>query len=357
MANGHGRLRVSAQRLEVADFAADAGGGHITVTGGLALRPAWRFDLGIAARNLTLRYPATVREQVSADLSFLGTARAARLGRRAQVTRVSVLPEFDFTRFLGQIAAAPAVSAPGSFPQALALDVAVTTPNRITITTRDFSLDANANVTLRGTAAEPVVLGRVDLDRGDLIFNGQRYQLGGGTLDFANPARTEPTVNVSATTTINQYDLHLNFQGPAANLRTTYTSNPPLPPADIINLLAFGSTTEASAAKPLPGNLGAETLVASAVSGQITGRVQKLVGISQLSVDPVLRGAQQNAGARITVQQRVTGNLFVTFSTDTTGTTRNVVEIQYNLTPRVALSAVRDQNGGFGVNARFKKVW
>ncbi len=358
LVNGHGLLRISAQRLQIASFTADAGGGRITATGGMALRPGVRFDVGIAARDIGVRYPDSVREQVSADLSLLGTPQAAQLNGRAQVTRVSVLPAFDFTRFIGQLAdGGPAVSAPGSFPQALALNVAVTTPNRIAITTRDFSLDANANVSLRGTAAEPVLLGRMDLDRGDLIFNGQRFQLSGGTLDFANPARTEPTVNVTATASINQYNLHLSLQGPTDNLRTTYTSNPPLPPADIINLLAFGATTEASAASPLPGNLGAESILAGAVSGQITDRVQKLVGISQLSVDPVLRGGQQNAGARITVQQRVTGNLFVTFSTDTTGTTRNVVEIQYNFTPRVSLSAVRNQNGGFGVTTRFKKVW
>jgi translocation and assembly module TamB len=356
--NGHGLLRLSAQRLEIANFTADAGGGIITASGGLAFRPALRFDFGLAARRLGLRYPGTVREEVNADLALIGAPRAAQLNGRVQVTRVSVLPGFDFTSFVTQLSSAsPAVSAPGSFTQSLALNLAITTPNRIAIATPSFSLNANAAVNVRGTAAEPVVLGRVNLDRGDLIFNGQRFQLSGGTLDFANPTRTEPVVNVSATTTIDQYNLNLAFQGPASNLRTTYTSNPPLPPADIIHLLAFGSTSEASSANSLPGNLAAENLVAGAVSSQLTGRVQKLAGISQLSVDPVLRGANQNAGARITVQQRISGNLFVTFSTDTTGTTRNVVEIQYSFTPRVSLTAVRGQNGGFGVSARFKKVW
>jgi hypothetical protein len=53
----------------------------------------------------------------------------------------------------------------------------------------------------------------------------------------------------------------------------------------------------------------------------------------------------------------VTGSLFVTISTDVTSTQRDVIEIQYTVSPRVSLSAVRDQNGGIGLNARFKKIW
>src|SRR6185312_7957610 len=260
--------------------------------------------------------------------------------------------------FLSQVSAgATTVSAPGSFTQNLALNVNVTTPNQINAQTRDFSLAGNANVTIRGTADQPVVLGRVSLNSGDLIFRGDRFVIQSGTLDFVNPARTEPNVNLTADTTIQQYDLHLHFQGPVENMHTTYTSDPTLPPADIINLLAFGQTTEAAAANPVPGNLGAENLVAGAVTSQITDRVQRIAGISQLSVDPVLGGGQQAAGARVTIQQRVTGSLFVTISSDVSGSARNVIEVQYRLSPRTSLSAVRDQNGGFGFTTRFKRIW
>ena len=53
--------------------------------------------------------------------------------------------------------------------------------------------------------------------------------------------------------------------------------------------------------------------MASQVSSQITSRVEKLAGISQLSIDPQLGTSQQNPGARVAIQQRVTSKLFVTF--------------------------------------------
>ena len=105
-------------------------------------------------------------------------------------------------------------------------------------------------------------------------------------------------MNVAISTTIQQYNIAMRLEGPVDRLRTNYNSDPSLPPSDIINLLAFGKTTESAAANPNPpGNLGAQSVIASAVSGQVTNRLQKLAGISQLSVDPTL-GSKPKIPAR-----------------------------------------------------------
>src|ERR1700677_4995416 len=152
----------------------------------------------------------------------------------------------------------------------------------------------------------------------------------------------------------------MRFNGPIDQLRTIYSSDPSLPAADIINLLAFGSTTEAGANSPsTPANQAAESLVASQVSSQLTSRVSKIAGISQLSINPVLAGSSSQGppGANITIQQRVTGNLFVTFSTNVASTQSQTIQGQYQVTPRVAVSATRDPNGGFAFDTLIKKSW
>jgi translocation and assembly module TamB len=196
------------------------------------------------------------------------------------------------------------------------------------------------------------------LSDGDLIFSGNRYRLQGGTVDFSNASRTQPVVDMSVNTTINQYDIQMHFWGPADHLQTNYASDPALPPADIINLIAFGKTSEADAANPTPpGDLGAQSLVASQVSSQITNRVEKLAGISQLSIDPVLGSSTQSPGARIAIQQRVTSKIFVTFATDVTSTDREDIKLEYQLNRKTSFNAVRDQNGGFSFETTFRKQW
>ena len=90
-----------------------------------------------------------------------------------------------------------------------------------------------------------------------------------------NPNRIEPRVNLAAETRVKQYNIQLLFRGPIDQLRTTYSSEPPLPP---INLLVFGRTTRTTDATT-PSNLGAESLIASTVTRIITNRVEKLVGL------------------------------------------------------------------------------
>jgi translocation and assembly module TamB len=218
-------------------------------------------------------------------------------------------------------------------------------------------LQGATNLRIRGTAAQPAVIGRVNVTEGDLIFRGNRYFLEPSTLDFVDPYRVEPRVNLSVRTKVQDYDIRMLLRGTLDQIRTTYTSEPALPPSDIINLLVFGKTSAAQAADTTPGTLGAQSMIASSVSSQVTNRIERIAGISRLSIDPVLGGNQQDPGARITIQQRVTGNLFVTFATDATSTQRELIKLEYQATPRVGVSGVRDQNGGFAFDIRIKKTW
>lgn len=357
--NGNGNLTLTNDRLNIDDFTGTVGGGAVQASGGIVYKPSVRFDLGLSGKGMRLLYPAGVRESLSANLNLSGTMEAAALGGQVRINQLWFTPDFDLTSFMGQFSSDVAAPPTEGFAQNLQLNLSVQSTNNVNLVSRELSLDGNANLTVRGTAAEPVILGRVNLNNGDLIFMGNRYLLQGGTIDFANASQTLPVLNVSASTTIQQYDIHLQFNGPADHLRTNYTSVPSLPPSDIINLLVFGETAEESAANPMPGNLGAESLIASQISSQVTSRVEKIAGISRLSIDPVLAGdsSGQNPGARVTIQQRVTGNIFVTFSTDVTQTQNQVIELQYNVSPKVTLSGTRDQNGGFGFDTRIKKTW
>ena len=64
----------------------------------------------------------------------------------------------------------------------------------------------------------------------------------------------------------------------------------------------------------------------------------------------------QQAGANITIQQRVTGSLFVTF-TDNTAQGTETIQGQYQASPRVSISGTRDPNGGFAADLLIKKEY
>jgi translocation and assembly module TamB len=362
--HGNGVLTLTTDRINIKSFAGTVGGGTVTAQGGVAYRPAIQFNLGLSAKNVRMLYPQGMREAVDADIHLAGSTDNATLGGTVNLADVSFTPAFDLNGFIGQFSSGVAAPPSQGFSQNVNLNLAVHSTNNVNLVSRALSVNGSANLQVRGTAAEPVILGRINLNSGDVILNNDRFVLTGGTIQFVNPSETEPVVNVGITTTIQQYNISLRFNGPTTQLQTQYNSDPALPQADILNLLAFGSTTGAAAGEvtsdqpSTPATQQAESIIASQVSSQITSRISKVAGISQLSISPVLGNTNnQGAGANITIQQRVTGNLFITFSTNTASTQSQVIQGQYQISPKVALSATRDPNGGFAVDTLIKKTW
>ncbi|HEU5402702.1 MAG TPA: translocation/assembly module TamB domain-containing protein [Terriglobales bacterium] len=354
--NANGVLTVSNDRIEISKFEGEVGGGTISASGGAIYRPTVQFDLGLKANGITYVYEDQVRAAVDATLAFIGNKNASTLSGRVQVDRVSFTPDFDMTSLLTSSTGVSSPPAAGTFADTVKLDINAQTSPSLNLVSQTLSIKGGANLHVQGTASQPVIVGRVNLTGGDVIFRGNRYVVQQGTIDFVNPNQTQPVVNVAINAVISQYNIAMRFQGPIDRLNTIYTSDPALPPVDILHLLAFGNTTEAAAANAsAPGTLGAESMLASGITGYGAGQLGKLAGLSYLSVDPVLGGAGQNPGARVQIQKRVTSNIYVTFATDVTSTQRQEIQVQYQINPRWSVSADRDQNGGFGFDARLHK--
>jgi translocation and assembly module TamB len=356
--NGNGVLTLTNNRLEIDKFEGNVSGGRLTATGGITYRPSIGFNVAVAANGIRVLYPQGVREGIDTNLTLVGSPENAILRGQVRLTEVSFSPAFDLSEVIASVGGTTGSTAPpGGFARNLNLDIHVISTDDLDLASSKLSLQGAANLRIRGNAAEPAVIGRVNLTEGDLIFRGNRYFIESSTLDFVDPYRVQPRMNLAVRTKVQDYDIRMLFRGTMDQIRTTYTSEPALPPADIINLLVFGKTTAAQAADPTPGLIGAQSMIASGVSGQVTSRIEKIAGISHFSVDPVLGGNQQDPGARITIQQRVTGNLFITFATDATSTQREVIKLEYQASPRVGFSGVRDQNGGFAFDVKLKNTW
>ncbi|HZS27290.1 MAG TPA: translocation/assembly module TamB domain-containing protein [Candidatus Angelobacter sp.] len=356
--HANGTINVTQTKMEIANFQGQMGGGTITAKGAVTFRPAVQFQLNMEANNIRVRYPEGVRVILASNLTLAGTPQASAVRGAVKLEHVSFTPDFDISTFASQFSGDTSdAGTPGSFTQSMKLDITVESTSQMNLSSSQVSLRGNANLHVAGTAAAPVILGRANLTGGEFFLAGNRYQLKNGTIDFINPVRTEPVLNLQVQTTISQYNITLGLHGPMERLETTYTSDPALPPVDVIRLVATGKTeSAANAAAPTPPALGAESLLASGISSQVSSRIGKLAGISQLQIDPGLGTDNgQNPGARIAIQQRVTSNLFVTYATDITSTQRQAIQVEYKLNPKWSVSGIRDQNGGFGMDGKYHK--
>jgi translocation and assembly module TamB len=351
--NANGTFDIQNNEVRVSELTAQIGGGQLKATGSLVYKPELRFNLAMKADGIRLRYPDGVRTVLISDLNMTGTAEDSMVNGRVLIDNVSFTQDFDLGSFIGQFTGTSAPSSGAGITQNMKLNITVQTTSRVNLVSSTVSLQGQANLRLIGTAANPVIVGRADLTGGEVFLMNKRYQLVRGILNFNNPNQTQPVVNVVVATTVNQYNLNLTFIGPVDRLRTSYTSEPPLPPVDIINLLARGQTTEQAP----PANLNANSILAQGLASQVSGRIQKLAGLSSLQIDPTIGGNGSDPTARVAIQQRVTKNFIFTFSTDVTDPESQVIQGEYQINNRWSMTAARTQYGGYAFDAKYHRTF
>jgi len=348
--NLNGSLNIANDQLQVSNMTGIMGGGQVSIGGAITYRPSLQFNLALQSHAVRLLYPEGLRTLMDANLTLNGNLTTSTLNGRVSVSNLSFTPDFDLSTFADQFSTGATISQPG-FADTIKLAIVVQTPQTLSATSSQISIAGQAALNVGGTAANPVITGRTTLTSGDLFYRTVRYQLQRGVVTFDNPNETHPVLNVSVTTTIEQYNLTLTMRGPLEKLTTSYVSDPPLATADIINLVARGKTTRESAGS----SQSTDSMIASQAASTLSSRVQNLTGLSSLQIDPTIGGRGENPSARIALQRRVTKDLLFTFSTDVSQTGSEVIQGEYQINQRWSVSATRDESGGVSSDARYHK--
>ncbi len=349
-------------RLLFENVTAAAGGGTLVLSGSMSYGEGpLHYEVAAQARNVRIRYPEGMSWLGGGNLRLAGTMQAAQLSGRVVVHRLLMTRGFNVTSILiatKEPIAAPATTSP--FLRNLQFDIEAVSSPDARVEWEGARLEVEGNLRVRGTWEHPVFLGNIHLVSGEMSFRGNRYRLTRGDINFANPFRLDPVLNLEATTTIQQYEVTLDFTGPASRPSLSYRSDPPLPESDVIALLALGRTGQESELRTATGGQasesGASMVLSEAISSQVGGRLERLFG-TRLQFDPFLAGTSTdpNAGTRVTVQQQVAHDLTITYSTNTTTSQTQVIQIEYAVSRELSVVALRDVNGTFGLDFKFKK--
>lgn len=354
-----GNLVFDRSRLLFDRITAQAGGGDLTLFGSVTYGDGpLRYEVNVVTSQVRIRYPVGMSWLVGGKLQLAGTSEASILSGQVEVKRVLLGGDLDLASFFQNTSFSSPASSTSPFLRNLTFDVVGHTSPGARIEWAGAHVDIDGDVRMRGNWDQPIILGHIHLLGGQMSFRGNTYQLTRGDINFANPFRIDPELNIEATTNISQYQVTINFSGRASRLTLSYRSDPPLPDSDIIALLAIGSTGEESAFRSQTSgsqNYGATALLSEAISSGLGGRIEKLFGITHFRVDPFLAGTatESNAAARVTIQQQVTHDMTVTYSSNTSSSQYQFIQVEYSLRRDLSVEFVRDINGTYGFDVVF----
>lgn len=363
----NGTLDFTRDHLHIGQLTARTGGGLVDFKGDVTnYNRQLNFNLTAVGKEVRLRYPPGVSSTANAELHWIGSRSGSTVSGDVMVTKLAVTPGFDFGSYLERSRQSASITAANSPLYNVKLDVAVRTAPELQMKTTVARLSGDADLRLRGSLARPSVLGRADILEGDATFNGIKFRLERGDITFTNPVAIEPQVNLQATTHVRNYDLDVTVTGTPERLNVNYRSEPPLPKSDIIALLALGHTTEESeqlqqqSGQTLFTDQATNLIINQAINSTVSSRMQKLFGVSRVKIDPQGLTTETNPTARgpqVTIEQQFANNLTLTYSTNVSQSSEQIIEGEYFVNRNISIVGTRDQNGvvSFDVRVRRRK--
>ena len=270
---------------------------------------------------------------------------------------------------VGTAAAVPA------FP--LRFDLRVVAPSTLEIDNKLAHITSSADLTLRGTYDKPVLLGRAEVERGEIWFEGRRYVVTRGTIDFSNPNKIEPSFDVEAETRARApgqtYHITMRATGTMQRLQYELSSDPPLPEVDILAMLLgdVQSTQDAELRALKSPDLAERNLLQSQVArlltSPISSNVQKAVSetfgvetfqITPMLVDPSQQSAKLSPGARLTIGKRISDRVYLTYSQSLRSSKGDqVISLEYDQTDRLSWILTRNEDNTYALDVRVRHVF
>ena len=377
----NGRVSFDASGVRVDEVTGRLGGGNVVFGGRIGLDGFALGDLNLTAigERMTLRYPEGFRSIVDADLGLQGNMNALVLNGTVMVQdgvwskRLETSPDlFSLT------GASTASLSPAAASTALPLrfDVAIVAASSLRIQNNVANMVASADLRLQGTYDRPLLFGRAEIERGDVLFEGNRLIVTpGGSIDFFNPSRIEPFFDIEFETRVRRpgqpYRLTIGLSGTTSRFSYALNSDPPLPEVDIVSLL-FGQNVDledaelralrSNAAQQSEETLlreGMARLLVSPISTPVGRALGEAFGVDTVQITPSLGNETDTLtpSARVVIGKRISNRAYLTFARalgTSSGDRDQVIVLEYDQNDRLGWVITQLGDNTFALDFRVR---
>jgi hypothetical protein len=380
--NGSVLFDAAGLRIDEADpVRARVAQGNVRFGGRIAMNGFTPGELSLTAvgEQMILRFPEGFRSRIDTDLWLRGTLGSPILGGRVNVHDAVWTRRFQIDPTLfnfggGAVpAAAPAVRQ--SLP--LRFDIQVDAPGSLRVENNLASIVSTAELRLQGTYDRPLLFGHANIDRGSIIFEGNRYVVTRGSIEFLNTAgRIEPLFDIEAETRVRvpsqTYRVTIGVTGTISQATLTLGSDPPLSNIDIISLL-LGQTTniEDAELRALRGNEATEAqeallraagvrLLTGSLSAPVRSLVEQTFGLTTAQITPIVGNESDPlaTSARLVLGKRLSQRAFLTFSRALGTTNRDqVILLEYDQSDRLGFVFTQTGDRTFALEFRVRHTF
>ncbi len=364
----NGSIRLTDREFTISDLAGNLDDGKFSINGkaGLENFSPVSADFDIRASGLPVLIPDMMEMRLDSELKLSGTPDNSLLSGEIMLIEGLYFKDVNMSlaKQAGEIGkrrrSSPArtqIRMPDlQFLRNLSLDISVGHRNPFMVDNNLALLAIRPQLTVGGSAENPVITGRAEIPEGTVAYRNTEFEVTKGVVDFIDPYRIEPEVDIRAQSEVREWTITLAITGNPENLDFRLSSNPAEEDADILSLLATGKTTREMAGSS-GGGTGPERMLANLVGGRLEKQVKEGTGLDIVEVEYSNTGRESEAEqeVRVTVGKELSRRLTVKYGVER----RSGEMVQqstgiYRLLENLSANAYQDSAGSFGGEMRYR---
>ncbi len=240
-------------RITIARCTGRIGGGSFAVTGGIGVQPLDNptLALRLTTQNALILQNDDLSVRANSDIRVEGPLNAASVRGNVFVTRSAFFRNIDILPI--GLPGRPAPQPPQepvfvSFPQPplrdWTFDISIRTQDAFLVQSNLANGRITMDLKLAGTGLRPWLEGTIYIEQLMATLPFSRLQIESGFIYFKRDQPFIPILNLRGTSTIRDYNITVYITGPATAPEAIFSSDPPLPQAEIVSLIATGATTQ-----------------------------------------------------------------------------------------------------------------
>ncbi|MGA2532633.1 MAG: translocation/assembly module TamB domain-containing protein [Candidatus Aminicenantales bacterium] len=353
-----GSIHFEDGRLTLTELKGKLGGGDLTGSGSIVLGKSGveTIDVAVNGKDMQLAPLERTRALVDGSVRLIKDSRQFVLDGDFLIKRLTWRRElYESTSFSSASLYEP--NAAPSFFDDLTLNLRLRATDNALMDNSLGKVTGRFNLSLTGSAADPVLLGDMEILRGTFIFQDQNFRILKGRVSFVNPASTEPYLELRAETYVKDYRVTMTLSGYASRIKPEFTSSPPLPPEDVLALLALGEAFKNtySYTPERSTTISTASLLSFQIADQAKRRAEGLFTLDRFRIDPLVSGTSSEMTARLTVGKKLSRNLLFIYSTNLATQRDEIYRMEWEVRSEFSLVAVRNELGRFSLDLKYRR--
>jgi len=351
-----GLIFVENNNLSLRAFKGVLGGGDIWGTGSIKLgkQGIEYVNLEMEGKDFLLSPLERTRVLADGSLSLVKDSQRFILEGDFDVHRLSWRRELNEKFVFSSSPYYQSQTEPGIFDD-LTLNIRLKAKENSLMENSLGKIEGKFDLTVTGNVKAPILTGDIEALGGNVYFQDRKFRILRARVSFINPLVIEPYLEFEGETYVKDYHVTFSLNGLLDSLKPEFRSSPPLPPEDVLALLAMGEAFKRTYSYEKSTQLSTASLLSFQLAEEAKKRAEKLFRIDRFRIDPFVMESSAETTARLTVGKMISRNFSLLYSTNLSTQREELVRLEWELTDDLSVVGIRNEQGRLSIDVKIHK--